>query len=299
MALSIGLLPYAATASTVVDGMLFQFTITAFAAWINLYFVFVLVVPATLVGRLTFTELLTRASALVIGIALNLEFLSLTLLNRELFTWGFGQGLMHVNQAIGGVVGIVSLHASYWLAARQALSFRGPKRPSRGFYQRLLWAGGIGGIALATFLTTSGRLVITLIAGAAGPDDTPGVLLSTMVVFAAIAGICVIYWARYNRSWNLSRGSVERSSPQFVEEEWEARHELQLEGKTPFIVAALGYSLGFVVGLFVIISIAIEVRQDPIAVGLAWMFAFPIIAIVNRRNARKTAVETAARLVAV
>jgi hypothetical protein len=298
IAINIGALPFASKGSTTIGGFVTEYLIVALAIWLNFYFTYTLVVPATLVGELTFTGLIARACVLVVGIGINIDFLSLTLLNREWFAWGIREGLLHTNQIIGGVVGTFALHVSYWLAGRQTLSFRGPKRPNRAFYRRLFWSAGIGGSALASFLSTSGLLVITLVDhGAAGPDNTPEVLISVMAIWAAAAALCALYWYRYVRRCSMRWGSVKRSSPQFVEGEWEARHELRYEEKTSFFFAVLGYLLSFAAGLVILPTTSAAVGQDPITAGLAWIVAFPIIVIISRRNRKKLAVQ--ASLVAV
>src|SRR5258708_22902073 len=97
-ALCLGLVPFSANASTSLVGIVGMGVIAVFAMWLNLYLVFSLVVPAALADRLTFLELLLRACALVIVLAANVEFLGLTLLGREFFSWGFGSGLLKADQ---------------------------------------------------------------------------------------------------------------------------------------------------------------------------------------------------------
>jgi hypothetical protein len=300
LALNIGLVPFSANAGAALFGMFglaAMAVFAVFAMWLNLYLIFSLVVPAALVNRLTFPGLLLRACALIVSLVANLEVLGLTLLNREIYSWGFGLGLFKVDQVIGGLCGIIFLHLSYWVAARGTLYFRGPKRPDRGFYRRLFWAAGIGGLAASAAVIAPVNLLINSFAGSKPDEDDLFVTVLTCFVFIGITFICAAYWRIYLRRRNRSWGSTSRTEVQFVDNEWQADHSIQRVRRLSTFRKVGLYILIFVMGLIVVPSVYGFLGMDGLTSISAWIFAFPIMAIgIWRANSKSE--KTAHQLVA-
>jgi len=288
LALNIALIPFAATGLGSLLGILGQVLGAILALWFNSFIVFSLVVPATLVDRLGLRDALLRAIVVIIGTAFNIAFLGWSLLGRDILGHLARQS-EGASRMVGGVLGLLCLHAAYWFAARYTLRFRGPKRPDRAFYRRMFILAAGGATATAGMLVTLGRWIVAIALGnSMSPDDDVVTTLTVALIFGAITLLCASAWVRYVRRRSAAWGATTDTTARFVEMEWCADHVIQQSVKPGKIKMVGIFALAFVAGLVLTPIIASHMGTDPITATLAWIVASPAMWWSARRNAKRT-----------